>query len=168
MASSEWPVTDEQSFLVCYRSTVADVFRYAAMLCGHGRAMAEDLVQDVYLATMRRVRATTLTSLTVAYLNTAVRHRHLDQLKSRSRETRRMHLVARPDSVVDPASSAGLDGFEGLADLSERERAAVVLRFVDDLPVAGVAAALGINKAAAESLLARATRRLRQGERRHG
>lgn len=170
MGGDEWDVTDEASFLACYRATVADVFRYAAMLCGRDRATAEDLVQDVYLRAMRRVRSQDLTALTVAYLTTAVRHRHLDLVKSRERETRRMQLVARPDratvaeSDLDPnfATSARL------ADLSERERTAIVLRFVDDLSVAGVASAMGINRRAAESLLARATRRLRRGERHHG
>jgi RNA polymerase sigma factor (sigma-70 family) len=51
-----------------------------------------------------------------------------------------------------------------LADLPERERAVLVLRYVDDLTVAQAAAELGISAQAAESLAARAVRRLRNQE----
>jgi RNA polymerase sigma-70 factor, ECF subfamily len=45
--------------------------------------------------------------------------------------------------------------------LSDTERAALVLRYIDDMPVAAVAAALGRSPEATESLLARARRHLR-------
>ncbi|MBI4934307.1 MAG: sigma-70 family RNA polymerase sigma factor, partial [Actinobacteria bacterium] len=51
-----------------------------------------------------------------------------------------------------------------LAALPDRERAAMVLRHVDDMTVAQIAEAMGITVQAAESLLARATRRLRNQE----
>ena len=51
-----------------------------------------------------------------------------------------------------------------LASLPERERTALVLRFVDDLGVSQVARKMGLSTHAAESLLARATRRLRNQE----
>jgi RNA polymerase sigma factor (sigma-70 family) len=45
--------------------------------------------------------------------------------------------------------------------LSDVERAALVLRYIDDLPVSAVAAVLGRSPEATESLLARARRHLR-------
>lgn len=147
--------------MTCYRATVAEVFRYASMLCGSDRARAEDLVQDAFLGLVRRVRAGDRVDVSVGYLMVAVRHRFLDDVKHRAREQRRLELVAssRPP---DPPQSIG-----ELAGLSERERTAMVLRFVDDLPVAGVADAMGISTRAAESLLARAARRLRSGGANH-
>jgi RNA polymerase sigma-70 factor (ECF subfamily) len=164
MDQDRWQVSDEASFLVCYRATVERVFRYAAMLCGADRAAAEDLVQDVYVHALGRVRSGAVTSLTVGYLTVSARHRFLDHLKATQREDRRLTLVAtepHPEETTNPT-------WEPLSTLPERERAAVVLRFVDDLPVAGVAEAMGISFRAAESLLARATRRLREGDQRHG
>lgn len=148
----------------CYRGTVQQAYRYAAMLCGHDRDGAEDLVQETYLDLLRRVRAGSLTMLTPAYLLQAVRHRFLDMIKQRDRERRRLELVGgtAADDLTPGTTVRGL-----LADLPDRERAAMVLRFVDDLPVAGVAEAMGITVRAAESLLARATRRLREGDQRH-
>ncbi len=51
-----------------------------------------------------------------------------------------------------------------LADLPDRERAILVLRYVDDLTIAQAAEELGISPAAAESLAARAVRRVRRQE----
>ena len=54
---------------------------------------------------------------------------------------------------------------EALLDgLSDRERAALIFRYVDDLPVADVAELLGVRVRAAESLLQRAKRNARGTE----
>jgi RNA polymerase sigma factor (sigma-70 family) len=141
----------------CYRATFGEVYRYAAMLCGGDQAAAEDLVQDVYLVALDKARRNTLSIVSVGYLVVAARHRFLDRLRSQQREQRRLQLVAStpapdPVSLAMPAR---------LADLPERERTAVILRYVDDLTVAQAAAELGISTRAAESLLARAMHRLR-------
>ena len=128
------------------------------MLCGADRSAAEDLVHDVYLATLKSVRRGAVTELTVGYLTTAVRHRFLDRVRSAQREERRLRLVSstpEPDAASMPPQ---------LKDLPDRERAVLVLRYVDDLTMADSAAALGISVDAAESLAARAIRRLRRQE----
>jgi len=147
--------------MTCYRATVAEVFRYASMLCGSDRARAEDLVQDTFLSLVRRVRAGERMEVSVGFLVVAVRHRFLDDVRRRTREQRRLELVATTPPP-EPARPIG-----EIAGLSERERTAMVLRFVDDLPVARVGEAMGISTRAAESLLARAARSLRAGGARH-
>jgi RNA polymerase sigma factor (sigma-70 family) len=161
MAAHEWDVRTEDGFLACYRATLPEVYRYTAMLCGRDRALAEDVVQDVYLTALGRARDGVLTTLTSGYLCIAARHRHLDRLRSLQREQRRLQLVASgpgPDAVARAATPPQL------AALPERERTALVLRYVDDLSVAQVGRELAISTHAAESLLARATRRIRQQE----
>lgn len=161
MAAHEWDVTTEGGFLACYRATLPEVYRYTAMLCGHDCALAEDVVQDVYLTALGRARDGLLTTLTAGYLCVAARHRHLDRLRSAQREERRLQLVAGtgPDASVVRAVTP-----PQLAALPDRERTALVLRYVDDLSVAQVGRELSISTHAAESLLARATRRIRQQE----
>ena len=161
MSTQTWDVSSEQGFMACYRATLPDVFRYAAMLCGSDRSLAEDVVQDVYLSTLSSARDGRVSELSVGYLVVAVRHRHLDRLRSAARESRRLRLVASSPEAVDHFVPSLL------ASLPERERTALVLRYVDDLPVAQVARELGVSSRAAESLLARATRRLRNQEVRH-
>lgn len=159
MAAHEWDVRTQDGFLACYRATLPEVYRYTAMLCGSDRALAEDVVQDVYLAALGRARDGSLTTLSAGYLCVAARHRHLDRLRSAQREERRLQLVAGRD-----ASVAGAVTPPQLAALPERERTALVLRYVDDLSVAQVGRELAISTHAAESLLARASRRIRQQE----
>lgn len=158
MGTQIWDVSSEQGFMACYRATLSEVFRYAAMLCGSDRALAEDVVQDVYLAAMSKARDGGLRDLSVGYLIVAVRHRHLDRLRSAQREDRRLRLVA----ASPPADEHHVPSM--LASLPERERTALVLRYVDDLSVAQVGREIGVSTRAAESLLARATRRLRNQE----
>lgn len=161
MSTHTWDVSSQQGFMACYSATLPEVFRYAAMLCGSDRALAEDVVQDVYLATLSSARDGRVSELSIGYLVVAVRHRHLDRLRSASRESRRLRLVASSPEAIDQFVPSLL------ASLPERERTALVLRYVDDLPVAQVAKELGVGTRAAESLLARATRRLRNQEIRH-
>ncbi|HEY4331230.1 MAG TPA: sigma-70 family RNA polymerase sigma factor [Ilumatobacteraceae bacterium] len=161
----EWDVSDEGRFSACYRATFAEVYRYAGILCGPDRRDAEDLVQEVYLAALRKARDGTLTSLSTGYLITSLRHRRLDRLRHDRREMRRLELVAATvDDVDQQLDERSRDELARLSDLPARERAAMVLRFVDALAVAEVAEEMGIGLRAAESLLARATRRLRRQE----
>lgn len=159
-----WEVSTEDGFLGCYRATFAEVYAYAGLLCGSDRAAAEDLVQDVYLAALARARAGDVTTISVGYLVTAVRRRQIDRWRSADRERRRLTLVHTADRPVDDAAGAGGLSPSTLARLSDRERVAVVLRFVDDLPVARVAEEMGLGTRATESLLGRAVRRLRHEE----
>ena len=151
-----WPVDSEERFLSCYDATVADVHRYATRLTGD-RSRAEDLVQDVYLGLVRRARAGEITEASLGWLQLAVRHRFLDTLRATDREQRRLRLVWSTGLTDTTAPDDPLAGVH----LSDRERAALTLRYVDDLPVAEVGHALGMSVRATESLLARARARVR-------
>jgi len=146
--------------MACYRATLPEVYRYTAMLCGRDRGAAEDTVQDVYLGALAKARSGGLPELSVGYLMVAARHRHLDRVRSAQREQRRLQLVAATPVMETPTHSLPPQ----LANIPERDRLALVLRYVDDLPVAQVGQELGISTHAAESLLARAARRLRPQE----
>lgn len=159
MTAERWQVHTEDGFQACYRATFSEVYRYAAMLCGADRAAAEDLVQDVYLEALDRTRSGAITELSIGWLVTTARHRFIDHIRSSNRERRRLQLVA---STPHADTSAQLP--EQLAALPERERVAMVLRYVDDLSVAQIAMAMGATTHATESLIARATRRLRHRE----
>lgn len=159
MGEREWLVDSEESFMACYQATVDDTFRYAGILCGKDRAAAEDATQEAYFSLLRRVHADQVSAVTMAYLRLSVRHRFLDETKRRTRDQRRVELVLRRSEDEQHSADMCL-----LSNLTDRERAAMVLRYVDDLPVASVAKAMDISTRAAESLLARATRRLRGGE----
>jgi RNA polymerase sigma-70 factor (ECF subfamily) len=154
-----WDVRSESGFMACYRATFAEVYRYAAMLCGTDRAAAEDLVQDVYIGALQAAKRGAVREISVGYLTLAARHRFLDRVRSAAREERRLRLV----TSVEPADAVRAVPTM-LADLPDRERTAMVLRHVDDMTVSQIAEAMGVSVQAAESLLARAARRLRNQE----
>jgi len=124
----------------------------------------------VYTAVLRKARNGEVTSLSIGYFITAVRRRWIDMWRSSGREERNLQLVAAPaantTSPMEHASEAGLPTTM-LQSLTDSERAAVVLRYVDDMTVAEVAQHLGVSTRAAESTLSRALARLRRGDLRH-
>jgi RNA polymerase sigma-70 factor (ECF subfamily) len=148
----------KEPFLAFYDDTFAEAYRYAGRLCGSDRSAAEDLVQESYLAVLRQLRADPGRELSVGYLVVTIRHRFLDRVRNAAREERRLRLVASIDEAQAPAMPSQLAG------LPERDRTALVLRYVDDLPVPDVAEAMGLTVHATESLLARARARLRGRE----
>ncbi len=156
---SRWHVGDHDGFLACYDATRLEVFRYASRLTGD-RQLAEDLVHDIYVDTLRRARSGELEPIGVGWLCRAVRHRHLDWLRGTERERRRLRLVGTDTTPDDDEIDAATDGL--LDGLSVRERVAVVLRHIDGLSVREVADQLGTTVRATESLLARARSKARR------
>jgi RNA polymerase sigma-70 factor (ECF subfamily) len=157
---------DADRFVELYEETLDDVYRYASRLTGGDRVRTDELVQETYLGVMRRLGSETATSVepTRAYLIVACRNRFLDQLRSERRRRRREQRAATTDRAIDPIDTTDLDGGRAttaLGSLSDARRAALVLRYVDDLTVAQVADELGRSLSATESLLARARNELR-------
>lgn len=165
------PTSQRQDrFLAFYDATFTEAYRYAGRLCGSDRDAAEDLVQEAYTAVLRQFRADADRDLQIGYVITTIRHRFLDRLRSAESEQRRMRLVAVTDDAADSQAGSDLPDTpltSHLAGLPERDRAALVLRYVDDLPVPDVADALGLSVHATESLLVRARARLRGKDIRH-
>jgi RNA polymerase sigma-70 factor (ECF subfamily) len=161
MGATLWRIASEDELVACYDATVTDLFRYACRLVGD-RAAAEDLVSDAYLALLRAAQDGSVDAVTIGWLITVVRRRHLDRLRSTAREERRLRLVQAPGGGAAPVDPGEISA--KVAALSDRERTAITLRYVDDLPVADVADEMGISVHAAESLLARARSRIRDAE----
>jgi RNA polymerase sigma-70 factor, ECF subfamily len=153
----------EHALLALYDRSVDDLHRYASRLTGGDRARAEELVQETYLGVLRRLHAGDDLELSTGYLIAACRSRFLDGLKAADRRYRRelrVALAARP-AAADPADGVDRVATDALAALPPDQRAALVLRYVDDLAVPDVARHLGRSIHATESLLARARATLR-------
>jgi RNA polymerase sigma-70 factor (ECF subfamily) len=151
--------TDDQ-LRALYDRTLSDVHRYASRLCGGDRARTEELVQETYLAMIRHARAHPTEELGVGWLMVTCRHRFIDDERSQQRRRHRETVVALDRSaVMDTPSDTGILG--ALATLPGMQRAALVLRYVDDLPVDEVARSIGKSVRATESLLVRARTALR-------
>ena len=154
-SAGEWP-----DVALIYRQHHADLVRLALLLVGD-RACAEDVVQDVFTRLCTRGRVLAPDSA-LAYVRTAVVNGCRSVLR-RQALARRIALT-RTAPGRDTQESAEHTAIlaedrrrvlAALAGLPGRRREVLVLRFYLGLPVAEVAAMLGISQGSVKSATAR-------------
>jgi RNA polymerase sigma-70 factor (sigma-E family) len=137
--------------------------RLAYLLTGD-RGLAEDLVQEAFVRVVGRFRHLRVPDAFEAYLRRTIVNLHTSQLRRRRIE--RAYLArergsVRPDPPVEPDVGSREELWQALRALPPRQRAAVVLRYYEDLSERETATVLGCSPAAAKSLVARAMETLR-------
>ncbi|MGW6128820.1 sigma-70 family RNA polymerase sigma factor [Cellulomonas sp. NPDC055163] len=98
------------------------------------------------------------------FVREVIRTTFLDQLRRKRAWTSRAHLFVQPEAaadVPDRSAAAAVDVQIALNALPPRERACVVLRYFDDLPVAEIAHALGISHGSVKRYLSDGSAKLR-------
>jgi RNA polymerase sigma-70 factor (ECF subfamily) len=137
-------------------------YRLAATML-RDRDEADDAVQEATLKAWRAVRRLRPDTATV-------RPWFLTIVANQCRSVRRARwwtvlklpdLAGLPDTRSEGALAGGIDLERALATLDRDSRAALLLRFYEDLPLAEVARILGISESAAKSRVQRAVKRLR-------
>lgn len=138
------------------------VFGFLLHRCG-SRAVAEDLLTETFLAAGKFCAEGRGEEVTRGWLLTVARRRLVDHWRTSSRQQRRFDRLRREFSSEPAAPETDPDGAveEALASLSDRQRAALVLRYVDGFSTSEVAEALGSSYKATESLLGRAKQAFR-------
>jgi RNA polymerase sigma-70 factor (ECF subfamily) len=152
------------ALLELYDTALPEVYGYLLSRCG-SRTVAEDLTAEVFLAAVDAVRRDDPPLVSTGWLIGTARHKLVDHWRQRGREARGLQVVAAQAPVLDDPWDAQLDALrahEVLERLGPHHRAALVLRYVDDLPVPEVAAVLGRTLHATEALLVRARSAFRQ------
>ena len=132
--------------------------RVAFAFCGDWHA-AEDLVQTMFVQLYRRWRRVRPDTAD-AYARRIL----LNLFLAGQRRSGREYVTSFvPDSPSLPGrdTSLRLDVERALAGLTPRQRAMVVLRFLEDLPVTEVAALLGVAEGTVKSQTARGVEALR-------
>lgn len=162
---SEWRATLEQ--LVSLRGRA--LFGYAYVLTGN-RDDAEDLLQDALVRAFRSARTAISVDAAHAYVKKAIATAFIDRAR---RAAVRPRLVDDAGDLSawlgehpvgsDHASSTdtSIDLQTALMTLAPRERACVVLRYMEDMRVDEVAEALGIAPGTVKRYLSDAIQRLR-------
>jgi RNA polymerase sigma factor (sigma-70 family) len=135
-----------------------------AYLLTMDRGAAEDVLHDALIRTFSRARSLRDVHAAEAYVRAAIRSAFLDGLRRTTAGRSRLHLFAVPPAPPDPDDTAvaGVDVRAALAALPARERACVVLRYMDDQPVAQIARELGVSEGAVKRYLSDGTRALRE------
>jgi RNA polymerase sigma-70 factor (sigma-E family) len=162
--SREWTADEAVTrlFAAHYRGLV----RIAALLL-HDRAVAEEIVQDAYVALHEHWRRIRESDKALAYLRTTVVNRSRSALRRRAVAER--HAAAEPPPSTVPSAESGALGLiehremiDTLRRLPARQREALVLRYYVDLSEADIADAMGVSRGAVKSHLARGMAALRR------
>jgi RNA polymerase sigma-70 factor (sigma-E family) len=144
-----------------YAAHAPDATRLAYLLTGD-RALAEDLVHEAFVRLFGRFRDLRNPDAFASYLRTAVVN--LARSHFRRRKVERVYLERegrRPDPV--PAEAGGRqEMWDALQRLRPRQRAAIVLRYYEDLTEAQAAEILGCAVGTVKSLVSRGIDRLRE------
>lgn len=143
-----------------YDAALPQVYGYLASRCGSA-TVAEDLTAETFLAAVDSVRRDAVADLTVAWLIGVARNKMVDHWRRQEVERRALRSVEGAAVSGAPVDEwdIRLDALvaqDVLAQLGAHHRGALVLRYLDGLPVREVAAHLGRTVGATEVLLVRA------------
>jgi len=149
------------ALLATYDRSLPHVYGYLLSRCGR-QVLAEDLTAETFLAAVDAVRRDASAPVSTAWLIGIARHKLVDHWRRLEREERTLRAVE--GTATDDPWDTQLDGLRAravLEALAPQHRAALTLRYVDDLPVTEVAHALDRTEHATEALLVRARRAFR-------
>jgi len=135
--------------------------RHAFLLCGD-EAQAEDLVQEALVRAFTRPLRGPRPGAAEAYVRVIMVNLFIDGARRHSRWGRVAPLLRSAELVADPADQVSdRDAIlTALRGLSPRQRACVVLRYYEDLPIANVAAVLGVGQGTVKRYLSEAMSRM--------
>jgi RNA polymerase sigma-70 factor (sigma-E family) len=136
--------------------------RLAYLLTG-SNAEAEDLVQEAFARVVGRFGHLRVPDAFEAYLRRTIVNLHTSRLRRLRLERAFAEREGRrtPETVGMPDVGVRQALWQALLALPPRQRAAVVLRYYEDLSEADTAQVLGCSVAAVKSLVARAMKTLR-------
>jgi RNA polymerase sigma-70 factor (sigma-E family) len=156
-------VTDEREFAPFVRAYTASLLRTAYLLTGNAPA-AEELVQDTLVRLYPKWHLVTAADAPVAYVRRSLANAFVNERRRPAgREVMLDVLPDRREHRDVGADLADRDEVWGLLrTLPVRQRAALVMRYFDDLPDDEIAGALGCRAGTVRSLISRGLAALRE------
>jgi RNA polymerase sigma-70 factor, ECF subfamily len=146
------PGSAEAEFDDFYRSTASRTLRYAYGLTGDPVA-AQDLAQEAYVRAWQRWRTVRGYDNAEAWLRRVATSLATDRWRRIA--VRRRYARANPPAPVPPPDENTVLLAAALRRLPVRQRRALTLRYLLDLPVDQIATELGITQSTVRSTLAR-------------
>jgi RNA polymerase sigma factor (sigma-70 family) len=158
---------DESAWRRIYDDTCQPLFNFLCYQTGD-RDAARDLLQETYVTALQRLDSFQGQGSLLAWLRAVALRKCLDWRRRAGARLRKLTALARERTHL--ASSGAEEAFPGLGDglqaaldrLSSRQRAALLLRELEDLPFADIAESLGCGEATARVHYHRACRNMRK------
>lgn len=155
-------VVERGSLSELYMAYAPDGIRLAFLLTGD-RALAEDLVQDAFVRLVGRLRHLREPTAFWAYLRRTIVNLATSHFRHARVERAYLERVtAAPSALTNANDDLDEAMHRVLLGLPERQRAAIVLRFYEDLSDVQTAAVLGCSAGTVRSLTSRGMRTLRE------
>lgn len=147
---------DREAFEVVIRSLSRSLFAIAYGIL-QNREEAEDVVQDTFVKAWKSRWRVRDSAKLPAWLSTIARHRARDLARKRRPEPLPEDFESR-ELVESAGQTADLDGEvrSALAQLPELHRAALTLRYFEDLDYSAIEQTLGLTNGALRGILGRA------------
>lgn len=145
-----------------YAATAPGAVRLAFLLTGD-RGVAEDIVQDAFIRVAGRLTHLRAPEAFDAYLRRAVVNLSKNHFRRRALE-RTFVQRHRPEEAITGPEPLVVERevvMAALAELPPKQRAAIVLRYYEDLHEDSIADLLRVRPATVRSLVARGSERLR-------
>ncbi len=152
---------DQSAFRAWYEGALPRVYGYVLDAAGGARSVAEEITQEAFVEAVRARAKFDGRADPVTWVCAIARHKVADHYRRLQREERRrLRLLSERQGEETDASerrrSEDRDAvLRALAELPPMQRAALILRYLDDLPVGEVARLLGKSEGAVGSLLTR-------------
>ncbi len=143
------------SFADLYASQYEAMLRLAGALVGRWD-VAEELVQDAFVALHRRWDRVSRYDSPVDWLRRVVSNRAISTLRRRATEVRLLGQLARERNPAVEPPSAQHPVWQVVVKLPKRQAQVIALRYVDDLSVAQIASVLQCNENTVRTHLRRA------------
>ena len=152
---------DRDAFEMIIRTQSRALFAIAYGIL-QNRSDAEDAVQDAFIKAWKGRWKLRDAEKFPVWLATIVRHRARDLARKRKPEPLPDELADQPEELVPLEDSLGKHLQVALAELPELHRAALTLRYFEELDYAAIERLLGLSNGALRGILGRALQTLRE------
>lgn len=165
---------DETAFATLVARKVNVVYSAALRLTGSDAQLAQEVTQGVFLDLARKARALARHTSLTGWLHTSTRFaaakavRAQQRWQNRTREAQAMHQIEHAPSDEPAWNQLRPVLDEALAELGERDREALLLRFFEERPLAEVGNKIGLSENSARMCVDRALEKLRRTLARRG
>ena len=153
---------DPDAFETLYRR-YRDWVHRLAWRCTGNEQDALDVLQETFIYLLKKLPGLQLTASMTTFLYPVVKHLSLNLRRRRRPETDEDLLLAIPAPEASPAPQAELAAV--LTGLPQEQREVVLMRFVDDMSLDEIAAAVDVPTGTIKSRLHRALETLRDDPR---